>query len=98
MAIRVISTRTDTIGDVELVEEQELVSTNEELKTILLSWGWVKPYDDTLPLPPKGLGIYETKVYPVDRFATKDGNLYQSNTETSATWVSGEWNIIITGL
>lgn len=97
MAHRVIATRTDDVWG--LVEEQEYVSTNETLKEIYLEFGWVKPYDDTKPLPPKGLNNYELGlVYPAGRFVVKDGSLYQSNTVTSTTWVLAEWDLKIQGL
>lgn len=97
--MRVIAIRTDTVGSVELTEEQEIVTDNEELKYILLSWGWAKPYDDSKPLPPKGLGLYEPGiVYPFGRFFIKDGNLYQSKQTTSNTWVASEWDLLIEGL
>lgn len=95
--MRVIATRTDDVWG--LVEEEEYVSTNETLKEIYLEFGWVKPYDDTKPLPPKGLNNHEAGLsYPVGRFIVKDGSLYQANTTTSTTWVLAEWDIRIQGL
>lgn len=96
MAHRVIATRTD--ANWNLVEEAEFVSINEELKEIFLEFGWVKPYDDTKPLPPKGLNDYEAgMIYPINRFVIKNGSICKSNCETSPTWVDIEWDIKVAG-
>ncbi len=84
----------DNLG---LVDEQEFVSANEDLKAIFIEFGYVKPYDDTKVLPPKGLNDYELKSYPKDRFIIKDGNMYKSNTVTSDTFVLSEWDLKIQG-
>ena len=93
--MRVIATRTD--DDHGLIEEQEFISDNEDLKSIYIEFGWVKPYDDTKVLPPKGMNDYELKSYPKDRFIVKDGNMYKSNTITSETFVLSEWDLKIQG-
>lgn len=92
--MRVIATRTD--DNWYLVEEQEFISEDETLKEIFLEYGWVKPYDDTKPLPPKGVNNYEiNKSYPKDRFVLKDGALLQSNAITSTSFIESEWDIKI---
>ena len=94
--MRVIGTRTNDVWG--LVDEEEFITSNQQLKQILLHFGWVKPYDETKPLPPKGLNDYETgMIYPKDRFILKNGSMYQSNIETSSTWINSEWDIKITG-
>lgn len=91
---RIIATRTDDTWG--LVDESEFVSENESLKEIFLEFKWAKPYDDTKPLPPKGINNYEDgMVYPENRFIIKDGHIYQSNTDTSTTWVLSEWDLKI---
>lgn len=92
MSHRVIATRTDDVWG--LVEEEEFVSLDEEKKEIFLEFGWVKPYDITKPLPPKGLNDYEPgMVYPKDRYIIKDNAILKSNCETSNTWIAAEWDI-----
>lgn len=94
--IRVISTRTDDAWG--LVEEDEFITSNEQLKEIFLEFGWVKPYDDTKPLPPKGLNNYEPGMsYRKDRFVLLDGALLQSNCITSTALVRSEWDVKIQG-
>ncbi len=93
--MRVIATQTN--DDLGLIEEQEFISSNEDLKAIYLEFNYVKPYDDTKVLPPKGLNDYELKSYPKDRFIIKDGNMYKSNTDTSETFVLSEWDLKIQG-
>ena len=97
--MRVIATQTN--DDLELIEEQEFKSSNEDLKAIYLQFGYVKPYDDTKVLPPKGLNEYELMSYPNNRFIIKDGNIYQSDVGdgnmTSNTWVDIEWAIKVQG-
>lgn len=94
--LRVISTRTDDAWG--LVEEEEFVTTNDQLKEIFLEFGWVKPYDDTKPLPPKGLNNYEPGMpYPKDRFVILEGSLLQANCITSTTLVRSEWDVRIQG-
>ena len=94
--MRVIATRTD--DNWGLVEEEEFISINEDLKAIFLEFNWVKPYDDSKPLPPKGLNNYESGMeYPKDRFIIKNDSLYQSNTITSIVWVESEWDLKISG-
>ena len=94
--MRVIATRTDTGW--ELVEEEEFLSRNEQLKAIFLEFGWVKPYDDTAPLPPKGLNDYEVGMgYPINRYIIKEGSIYKSNCITSQRWVDTEWDLKVSG-
>jgi hypothetical protein len=94
--MKVIATRTDDVWG--LVEEDEFISVNEELKQIFLEFGWVKPYDDTKPLPPKGLNDYEDGMsYPANRYVVKNDSMYKSNCITSTSWVNSEWDIKITG-
>lgn len=89
--MRIIATRTDTSWG--LVEEEEFISNDDSIKQIFLEFGWAKPYDDTLPLPPKGINDYEPGMsYPPNRFVIKDGALKKSNTTTSTTWVELEWD------
>ena len=95
--MKVIATRTDDVWG--LVEEDEFISTNNQLKEIFLQFNWVKPYDTTKPLPPKGLNNYESGMeYPKDRFIIKNGCLYQSNTTTSIIWVESEWDRKLNGI
>ena len=96
MAHRIIATQTnDSLG---LVEEEEVISTNDQLKEILVELGLAKLYDDTKPLPPKGTNDYELgMVYPKDRFILYNDSLYKSNKTTSKTWILSEWDIKITG-
>jgi len=94
--MRVIATQTN--DDLGLVEEQEFITLNEDLKAIYLEFGYVKPYDDTKVLPPKGLNDHEEKSYPKDRFIIKDGNMYKSNTITSEAFVLSEWDLKIQGV
>lgn len=90
--MRVIATRTDSVWG--LVDEAEFVSANESLKEIFLEFGWVKPYDDTKPLPPKGVNDYESDmIYPPGRYIIKDAHIYKSNKTTSTTWVLSEWDL-----
>ena len=106
MAHRIIATQNRVIYQadvttpiVTLFEEQEVVTLDEKLKEALLSWGWAKPYDDTKPLPPKGIGIYEIgMIYQKDLFVLNGNALYQSKTITSNTWVLSEWNLILQGV
>ena len=94
--LRVISTRTDDVWG--LTEEEEFVTTNEQLKEIFLEFGWVKPYDDTKPLPPKGLNDYEPgMVYPKDRYVVLNNSLVKSNCITSTEFVPSEWGVKIQG-
>jgi len=98
MSHRIIATRDGSIGSVELVEEKEVVTENEELKEILMSWGWARPFDPTAPMPPKGINSYETdKAYPIDRFIVYSGSLYKSKIVTSSTWIASEWDLILQG-
>ncbi len=93
--MRVIATRTD--DNFGLIEEAEFISRDEQLKLILLEFGMVKPYDDTKPLPPKGLNDYEPgMIYPKDRYVIKDNAMYKSNVETSSSWILSEWTVKIT--
>lgn len=94
--MRIIATRTD--ANWGLVDEAEFVSQDDNLKAIFVDFGWAKPYDSTLPLPPKGLNDYEPGLsYPPNRYILKDGNMYKSNTQTSTTWILAEWDIKILG-
>ena len=94
--MRVIATRTDASWGLE--EQEEFISTDEQLKVALLDFGWVKPYDDTKPLPPKGLNVYEPGMsYGPGRFVIKNDSLRISNCKTSNTWVESEWDSGITG-
>ncbi len=81
--------------------EQEFQSSDfigkENILEILISTGYLIKNDDTKPLKPKGIGIYELKSYPNNRFIFKDGNVYKSNTITSNTWNPLEWDIIVQG-
>ena len=96
MALRIIATQTnDSLG---LIEEEEVITTNDQLKEILVELGLAKLYDDTKPLPPKGMNDYEPgMVYPKNRFILKNDSLYKSNKVTSTTWIESEWDIKITG-
>ena len=87
----------DSLG---IVTEQEFFSTNEALISALYTKGYIKPYDDIKPLPPKGLNIHENKIYPSGRLIANNGNLYQSkpDMDTSATFIEAEWNMIIEGM
>ncbi len=95
--LRVIATRTDDTWG--LTEEAEFISTNTQLKEIFLEFGWVKPYDDTKPLPPKGLNNYEPGMsYPKGRYVVIGNALLQSNCETSARLVRSEWDTMLQGV
>lgn len=97
MAHRVIATRTDDTWG--LVEEEEFVSADEAKKEIFLEFGWVKPYDDIKPLPPKGLNDYVSGLsYPANRYILNLGSMWKSNCITSKTWIETEWDIKIQGV
>lgn len=90
--MRIIATRTDATWG--LIDEAEFISTDEALKSIFLEFGWAKPYDDTLPLPPKGLNDYEPGLsYPPNRYIIMDQHIYKSNTQTSPAWNILEWDL-----
>lgn len=96
MSQRIIAVITN--DDLGLIEETEIVGATEDLKNILVELGYAKFYDDTNPLPPKGLNDYEPgMVYPKDRFILKNDSLYISKQITSSTWVLSEWDIKISG-
>lgn len=89
--MRVIATRTDDVWG--LVDEAEYIGT-DTAKIVFLELGWVKPYDDTGPIPPKGIAEYESgKVYPPNRYIINLGHIYKSNTVTSTSWVLSEWGL-----
>ena len=97
MPHRIIATRTN--DDLGLIEEEEVLGASEQLKEILVELGLAKFYDDTKPLPPKGLNDYEVgMIYPKDRYIIKDGSLYKSNIKTSNIWVALEWDIKVSGI
>lgn len=111
MAIRIIATQDRTIFEADgvtpiviLLEDQEVVSTDEDLKDALLLWGWAKLYDPSKPYPPRGINVYESgMVYNGNRLVIHGNGLYQSkkdliNNKTSNTWVSGEWDLILQGV
>lgn len=111
MAHRIIATQNRTVfaADgvtviVELSEENEVVTNDESLKEVLLSWGWAKLYDATKPLPPKGINLYEVGlVYPGNRFILNGNALYKSkadlvNGTTSNTFILAEWDLILQGV
>ncbi len=92
---------TITNDDWGLVEEQEFTGTTDIIEAFY-QFGWIKPYDDTLPLPPKGIGDYETgKAYPNNRRVFKDNAIWASfvgdGNYTSTQWVEGEWILKIQG-
>lgn len=93
--MRIIATR--TCPSWGLVEEEEFVSIDEQIKSVFLEFGWAKPYDPTLPFPPKGMNDYEPGLsYPINRYVIyTDGHLYKSNAQTSTTWVPSEWTLKI---
>lgn len=94
---RVIATITN--DDLGLIEETEVIDVSDDLKDILVEIGYAKFYDDSKPLPPKGLNEYEEgMIYPEDRYIMKDDGLYKSNQVTSTSWVPAEWTIKITGV
>jgi len=93
--LRVISLCTN--DDLGLIEEEE-VQGSDQLKEILVQLQLAKFYDDTKPLPPKGMNDYEPgMVYPKDRFILKNDSLYKSKKVTSTTWIESEWDLKITG-
>ena len=95
--MRIIATV--TIDSQGLVEEQEYVSTNEQTKAIFVELGWAKQFDDTKPLPPKGINVYEPgKSYPKARQVITLGRIYKSKVVTSTTWVLLEWDILVAGV
>lgn len=92
MALRYIATRTEPQWG--LNEEEEFVSQDENLKSVLYNFGWLKPYDDTMPLPPKGMVDYEPgKSYRPNRYVIYDQHIYKSKVQTSDTWVALEWDL-----
>lgn len=111
MSHRIIATQNRKVYEadgvtliIELTKEKEIITDDEQLKEILLSWAWAEPYDDTKPLLQKGLGVYESgMVYEGKRFIIKGNAFYQSkadlvDNETSSTWVSDEWILMIQGV
>lgn len=94
--IRVIATRTDPVWG--LIEEEEYITTDDQKKLIFLEFCWVKPYDETNPLPPKGINEYEEGFsYPKDRFIIMGNSIVKSNCVTSTTLVRSEWDIKVQG-
>ena len=92
--MKIVATRTD--ADHGLIDEKEYISTNEELKEIYVEFGWAKPFLDSDPLPPQGSRKYEPgKSYPSERFIYKDNAIYESNCQTSITWILSEWDPIV---
>lgn len=76
-----------------LVEEQEFIG-DADVTEVLFQFGWIKPYDDTNPKPPKGIADYEAaKSYPEDRFVIMDQHIYRSKVVTKTTWDSNEWEL-----
>lgn len=111
MSHRIIATQNRTVfaADgvtviVKLSDEKEVITNDESLKELLLSWGWAKLYDDTEPYPPRGFGIYETgMVYDGGRFIINGNVLYLSNLDlvdgkTSNTFILSEWTPIFQGV
>lgn len=111
MSHRIIATQNRTVfaADgvtviVKLSEENEVITNDESLKELLLSWGWAKLYDDTKPYPPRGFGIYELgMVYEGGRFIINGNALYKSklnlvNGTTSNTFILAEWDLILQGV
>jgi len=95
--MHVIATCTDDTWG--LVEEAEFVTVNEQLKEIFLEFGWVKPYDDTKPLPPKGLNDYEPGLsYPPGRYIVHENQLLKSNCWTDTSFVTSEWVVKLKGV
>lgn len=98
--MRAIATVTHTILDndritplIELVEDKEIIGKSDEELNILIVNGMAKEYDDTKPLPPRGHGNYEPgKTYPANRFIYNNGKVYESNCETSTTFILTEWD------
>jgi len=111
MSHRVIATQNRTIYEADgvtpiviLLEDQEVISTDETLKEALLMWGWAKLYDDTKPFPPRGINLYEDgMVYEGKWLVIKANALYQTKSglvdnKTSSTWVVSEWDLILQGV
>lgn len=101
--MRIIATVTDARWG--LVDQVEVTNATDSEKAAYKALGWAKEYDDTKPLPPKGIGNYEPGLsYPDGWFVFKDGNaVYQSTLAnkdlmTSTTWVAGEWTLILQGV
>ncbi len=94
--MQVIATRTDDSWG--LIDEAEFETANEQLKEIFLEFGWVKPYDNTKPLPPKGLNDYEPGLsYHKDRYIVLGNALLKSNCITSTELIRSEWDVKIQG-
>lgn len=86
-----------TNDDLGLIEEEEILGS-DQLKEILVQLQLAKFYDDTKPLPPKGMNDYEVGMsYPINRFILKNDSMYKSNKVTSTTWIDSEWDLKITG-
>lgn len=101
--IRIIATVTNV--QFGLVDQVEFTNGTDSEKAAFVALGWAKEYDDTKPLPPKGIGNYEPGLsYPDGWFVFKDGNaVYQStlttkDAMTSTTWVAGEWTLVLQGV
>ena len=97
---RIIATVTN--DDLGLDVECEIIGASDLLKKALLTAGMAIGYDDTKPLPPKGLNEYEPgMVYSRGRQIIYNDSLYISDVavdqKTSATWINSEWRLIITG-
>jgi len=77
----------------ELVDQEEFISENEELKKLLVFHGWAKDYDPSKPRPTKGMWFYEEMEYKPLQFVIKDNTLYYSKAgqKTSTTWIPTEW-------
>lgn len=78
-----------------LVNQQEYIGDIESTRAFS-QFGWIKPWDDADPMPPKGINDYETgKSYPNGWYVLTASGLFKSNVGdgnyTSGTWVSSEW-------
>lgn len=91
--MRVIATETNE--DLGLVDEKEFISTDEDLKQVYIMFGVVKPREGgTNSITPKGFVKYVEESFPPERFVLRNAVFYESNCQTSETWVNEEWDNI----
>jgi len=68
---------------------------SEEIAKIYVQFGFAT--EITSDNYPKGIDTYEEKVYKKGMFVFKDNSAYKANIDTSATWIYGEWDLILKG-
>lgn len=93
--IRIIATITD--DNLGLEEECEVIGVSQKTMEILVDLRMAKIYDDTKPIVGKSVNKHETKSYPINRQVFYNDSIYISNTTTATTFISSEWDILVTG-